>query len=227
MPSATGRRATGPDRAPAPYHSAVYIPPADRLRDEDEWRTFVGLQRFGHLIATPEPGSWPIVAPTQFLLDGDRVLAHFAVPNPILEALAERPAAVLSVAGDWAFIPSDWKAIDDEDPRLGIPTTYYAAVQLRGQAEVLSDPALIAGVLRRQLAGFQPGTDVADPEVAHPAKLRAIRAVVLRIEEVVAKFKYGGNVDDAHRRAVIYRLETRDGPGDQAAAGHTRRRIDS
>ena len=31
---------------------------------------------------------------------------------------------VLSVAGDWAYIPPVWKAIADEDPRYGIPTTY-------------------------------------------------------------------------------------------------------
>ena len=43
---------------------------------------------------------------------------------------------VLSVAGDWSYIPSAWKAIGDEDPRFGIPTTYYAGVQLTGTATV-------------------------------------------------------------------------------------------
>ena len=47
---------------------------------------------------------------------------------------------MLSVAGDWAFIPSEWKAIGGEDPALGIPTTYYAAVQLKGHAEIRDDP---------------------------------------------------------------------------------------
>ena len=46
------------------------------------------------------------------------------------------PRAVLSVADDWAFIPSSWKAIGEEDPALGIPTTYYGAVQLVGRATV-------------------------------------------------------------------------------------------
>ena len=39
---------------------------------------------------------------------------------------------VLAVSGDWAMIPSDWKVTGDEDPRRGIPTTYYASVQLTG-----------------------------------------------------------------------------------------------
>ena len=33
-----------------------------------------------------------------------------------------------------AAVPAAWKAIGDEDPTLGIPTTYYAAVQLVGMS---------------------------------------------------------------------------------------------
>jgi hypothetical protein len=39
-----------------------------------------------------------------------------------------------------------------------------------------------------------------------------------------ATFRYGGNVDGAHRQAVIERLRARGGPGDLAAA-HTARRL--
>lgn len=204
----------------------MFVPPADRTLGDHEWRSFVAAQGFGQLIAPGAPDrEWPAVAATQFVLDGDQVLVHFAGPNPVLSALEEDRRAVLAVAGDWAFVPSDWKAIEGEDPRLGIPTTYYAAVQLRGHADVLNAPEQIAGVLRRQLAVLQPATDVADPEQAHPAKLRSIRAVVLHVEDVVAKFKYGGNVDEAHRRAVVARLGKRGAAGDGAAAAHVLRRL--
>lgn len=202
----------------------MFIPPADRTTGEDEWRTFVESQRFGHLIA-PGTGDYPLVVPTQFVLDHSRLLCHFAWPNPILKALELNPRAVMSVAGDWAFIPSSWKATGDEDPLLGIPTTYYAAVQLRGSAEVLHEPAAIADVLRAQLETLQPAVPVADPLQAHPSRLKGIRAVVLTVEDVLAKFKYGGNVDAEHRRAVIERLTERAGPGDLAAAAHAERRL--
>lgn len=205
----------------------MFIPPADRTLGDEEWRPFLSSQQFGHFIAPGAGREWPAVSPAQFVLDGDRVLAHFAAPNPLLDALGEDPRVVLAVAGDWAFVPSSWKAVGDEDPRLGVPTTYYAAVQVRGRAEVVEDPARIAGVLRRQLAEYQPGEDAADPEEDHAPKLRAIRAVVLGIEEVVAKFKFGGNVDAEHRLAVAERLGRRDRPGDRAAAGHLRRRMDA
>jgi transcriptional regulator len=137
---------------------------------------------------------------------------------------------VLSVAGDWAFIPSEWKAIDQEDPLLGIPTTYYAAVQLAGRATVHDErdaPGSVAAILRRQLGRLQPEVPVADPEEVHAARLRAILGISISVDRVEAKFKYGGNVDLAHRRAVVDRLRQRKGPGDAAAAEHVLRRMAS
>ncbi|HEY7917859.1 MAG TPA: FMN-binding negative transcriptional regulator [Acidimicrobiales bacterium] len=196
----------------------MHIPSPDRTTGESEWRSFVESQGFGHLVAAGLGRDLPVVVPTQFILEGERVLLHLAGPNPIFEALAEQPRVVLSVAGDWAFIPSAWKAIGAEDPMLGIPTTYYAAVQLAGVATVESEPAAVAAVLRRQLAALQPDTPVADPELAHPGRLRSIRAIVMAVDSVRAKFKYGGNVDEHHRLAVVERLRARGGPGDDAAA---------
>jgi transcriptional regulator len=202
----------------------MFIPPADRTVGETEWRPFVDSQRFGHLVAMGID-EYPVVVPTQFVVDDRRVLCHFAAANPVLEAVDANPRAVMSVAGDWAFIPSAWKAIGDENPLLGIPTTYYAAVQLLGRAEVVHEPAAIAEVLRFQLGTLQPAVPVADPFEAHSSRLKSIRAVVLTIEDVRAKFKYGGNVDAEHRRAVIDHLTERAGPGDLAAAAHAERRL--
>jgi transcriptional regulator len=134
----------------------------------------------------------------------------------------------LSVAADWAFIPSSWKAIGGEDPRLGIPTTYYGAVQLIGTATVLSEreePGSVASVLRRQLEAFQPEIDVADPAQAHPKKLGSILGISVAIDDVLAKFKYGGNVDAEHRLAVVDRLVSRGNPGDTVAAAQVERRM--
>jgi len=206
----------------------VYIAPVDASYGEAEWRPFVAANSFGHLVAPGRDRDVPVVVPTQFVLDGDTVWLHLVRANPIFGALAENPRVVLSVAADWAFIPSSWKAVEDEDPRLGIPTTYYGAVQLIGLATVLSereDPGSVASVLRRQLDAFQPEIDVADPAQAHPKELGAILGISIAIDDVMAKFKYGGNVDAAHRLAVVDRLVSRGKPGDAAAAGQVRRRM--
>lgn len=204
---------------------AMYIAPVDAGLDEDEWRAFVTQQGFGHLVAAGRGRDVPVVVPTQFVFDDDEILLHLVARNPVFEAIAEQPRVLLSVAGDWAFIPSTWKAIGEEDPRLGIPTTYYAAVQLIGTAQVRPEPADVAAILRVQLARLEPGVDVADPADAHPQRLRTICGLRIQVDEVRAKFKYGGNVDAAHRLAVVERLNQRGGPGDLAASAHTLRRL--
>ncbi len=209
----------------------MFIAPVDASLDEVEWRAFVETHPFGHLVAGGGPDrSVPVVVPTQFVLAGQTVWLHLVRANPIFTALDENPTVVLSVAGDWAFIPSAWKAIDAEDPALGIPTTYYGAVQLQGTVRVhdeRSAPGSVAEILRRQLGSFQPDVDVADPTEAHAAKLLGILGIEVRVEHVSAKFKYGGNVDEAHRRAVVDRLRARGTPDDGAAADHTLRRLES
>ena len=207
----------------------MFIAPVDATRGEEEWRPFVDAHPFGHLIAPGSSGRHlPVVVPTQFVLAGDVVWLHLVRANPVFAALAENPWVLLSVAGDWAYIPSSWKAIGDEEEALGIPTTYYGAVQLTGTATVhdeRTEPGSVAAILRRQLASFQPDVEVADPGQAHATKLVGILGMEIRLEQVTAKFKYGGNVDEAHRRAVADRLVRRGGPGDDAAAGHVVRRL--
>jgi transcriptional regulator len=208
----------------------MYIAPADATLGEEEWRPFVEAHSFGHLVAGGRDRDVPVVVPTQFVLEGGTVRLHLVRTNPFFGAVAENPRVLLSVAGDWAFIPSSWKAIGDEDPKLGIPTTYYGAVQLVGTATVHDEreaSGSVSAVLRRQLDALQPGVPVADPEVDHPRKVLSILGVSIAVDTVSAKFKYGGNVDEAHRLAVVDHLRARNGPGDAAAAGHVLRRLEA
>jgi len=198
----------------------MLIRPHDAGTDETQWRSFVTAQGFGHLaVRGVEPV--PVVVPTQFVLTESEVVFHLAKPNPVFAALDATPTAVMSVAGDWAYIPGAWKAIGDEDPTLGIPTTYYGAVQLSGPVTVTDDPEQIAEILRTQLADVEPDGGLQDPSV-HLKQFKAIRGVRIAIDDVRAKFKYGGNADAEHRAAIADRLRTRQGPGDLAAANRIR-----
>jgi transcriptional regulator len=202
----------------------VLIHPWDAGASETEWMDFVRGQPFGHLVAAGRGRDVPVIVPTQFsLVAADEVVLHLARPNPIWAAIGENPTVVLSLAGDWAYVPSAWKAIGDEDPRMGIPTTYYAAVQLIADATVLDDTDAKVAVLRRQLGDNEPGSDAADP-ADHGRTLNGIRALRLAVREVRAKFKYGGNADDVHRAQVAERLVARGLRGDAAALSHVLRR---
>lgn len=202
----------------------MLIHPWDAGSCEQEWLGFVRAQGFGHLVAAGRGREVPIVVPTQFaLVSAELVLLHLARPNPVWAAVAENPTVLLSVAGDWAYVPAAWKAIGAEDPRMGVPTTYYGAVQLTATAEVVDDAAGKAAILREQLAVTEPGSGSADP-ADHGRTLAGIRGLRLTVRAVAAKFKYGGNVDDAHRAAVVEHLARRNGPGDAAARAHLLRR---
>ena len=179
----------------------MLIHPWDAGSDE-EWRAWLGTQRVGTLVCPTD--DLPVVVPTHFVWTGEQVLLHLARPNPALAAVERRPTVVFSVHGDWAYVPAAWKAIGDEDPALGIPTSYYAAVNLTCTVELLEGEELL-DLLRTQLGRFEPGSGVADPAV-HERRLPGIRGLRLSVVSADAKFKYGGNVDDAHRAALVDRL---------------------
>jgi transcriptional regulator len=209
----------------------MLVHPWDAPFDDEEVFTFVSAQGFGHLIAPGALGqrTLPVVVPTQYLLavdhsdaglrTGVEVLLHLARPNPVWAAIDENPTVLLSVAGDWAYVPSAWKAVGEEDPALGIPTTYYAAAQLVCTAHVVDDQEGKLEILRSQLSAYEPTRNYADPSV-HRRRLAGIRGLRLGVREVIGKFKYGGNVDAVHRLAVVRRLEQRNGAGDAAARRH-------
>ena len=207
----------------------MLVHPWDAPLDDQEWLAVLRGYSFGVLSTVGTVDGWPVAVPTQFTVAGPaadgtlEVLLHLARPNPVWRALAADDRVLLTVATDWAYVPTDWKALPGEDPRMGIPTTYYAAVVLAARATVLDDPADKAAVLRAQLADVQPGVDVADPS-EHGRTLNSIRGLRLRVDHVRAKLKYGGNADDEHRALVARRLSERDGPGDAAALAHLVRR---
>ena len=203
----------------------VLIHRHDAALTDDEWRAFLADHDFGELIVPGAGRDLPVVVPTHFVYDGDKtVLLHLAQPNPVWEALAERPRALLSVFGAYTFIPGHWN--QDE---YGVPTSYYAAVQLACDAEVLDDPAQIAAILERQLAHFQPEGKHAPVEPGdnrYGKLLGSIRGIRLSVTDVRAKFKFGANRTVEHRTVVAAKLAERGRPLDIEARANVMRRIE-
>jgi transcriptional regulator len=197
----------------------------DAPLSDAEWRAFLQEHDFGELIAPGADRDLPIVVPTHFIFDGDRtVLLHLAKPNPVWDALAERPRALLSVFGAYTYIPGHWN--QDE---YGVPTSYYAAVQLACDAEVLDDPAAIAAILEKQLGHFQPEgmhAPVEPGDNPYGKRLASIRGIRLTVTDVRAKFKFGANRTEQHRRVVAANLGERGQPLDLEARDQVLRRLD-
>ena len=196
----------------------------DEPLSDAEWRAFLADHDFGELIAPGAGRDLPIVVPTHFIYDGDKtVLLHLARPNPVWGALDERPRALLSVFGAYTFIPGHWN--QDE---YGVPTSYYAAVQLACDVEIVDEPAGIAAILERQLAHFQPEGKHAPVEPGdnpYGKLLGSIRGIRLSVTDVHAKFKFGANRTVEHREAVAAKLAERDRPLDVEARTNLVRRL--
>jgi transcriptional regulator len=201
----------------------VLIHRHDEPLSDAEWRAFLTDHDFGELIVPGVGRDLPIVVPTHFIYDGDRtVLLHLAQPNPVWDALAERPRALLSVFGAYTYIPGHWN--QDE---YGVPTSYYAAVQLACDAEIVDEPAGIAAILERQLAHFQPEGKHAPVEPGdnpYGKLLGSIRGIRLSVTDVRAKFKFGANRTLEHRRVVGTKLAERGRPLDLEARANLMRR---
>ena len=205
----------------------MLIKKVDAATSENEWKTFLASRDFGELIASGRGRDLPVVVPTHFIYDGDRTIRlHLAVPNPVWEALAENPLALVSVYGDYTYIPTQWNAEQGKAIEYGVPTSYYAAVQAIVRTRPVDDPEELASILRAQLAHFQPegGHAPVEPDNDYGKLFGAIRGIVGTIEDVRAKFKYGGNRTVGHRLRVADRLDQRGAGYDEAARAHLLRR---
>ncbi|MFE9613553.1 FMN-binding negative transcriptional regulator [Streptomyces sp. NPDC006012] len=207
----------------------MLIHPWDAPRDDTEWQTWLAAHDFGQLAVNGLPGEPPTVQPLHFAYDAERaeVVTHFARPNPLWAALEADPQVLLSVVDDYVYVPGPWQAAPGSAAEHGVPTSFYAAVQLRCTAHVVDDPAENAGLLNRQLAHFQPagGSARATPDgPPYGRMLPGIRGLRLEITGVRAKFKYAGQKPEEVRERIASGLAQRRGPRDEAAREHLMRR---
>jgi transcriptional regulator len=87
-----------------------------------------------------DPGRAPLVLPLHFTR-GRRSGAHPPGPaEPGLAALEAAAEVRLAVTGDYAYIPTYWRAKAGGPDEDGVPTSYYAAVQFVCQPTVVDDP---------------------------------------------------------------------------------------
>jgi len=208
----------------------MLIHPWDAVLNDDEWRQWLGTAApFGQLVVNNlDPAEPPLVVPTHAVVENDTVLIHLARPNPIWPHLEAAQKVAFAVIGDYAYIPSTWRAKAGGPDEDGVPTSYYATVQFTCAPTIIDDPAEKVALLQTQISRIQPEGGHAEIAVDLPPygrMLAGIRGVRLRVLGVTAKFKYDDHNPIEHRESVSGLLEERGSLHDLGAAHQQRRRL--
>ena len=166
--------------------------------------------------------------PTHFTLAGDELLMHLARPNPVWPHLEAAAEVRLAVTGDYAYIPTYWRAKAGGPDEDGVPTSYYTAVQFVCRPTVVDDPQGKAEILTAQLADFQPeGRHATVP----PARRRTGGCCPASAASGWRCYKWTPSSNTTthnpieHRQRVIGHLEQRGHGLDARAAAQQRRRL--
>lgn len=208
----------------------MLIHPWDAALDAAEWQDWLaGTDRFGVLaVNNLDPAQAPLVQPTHVTLAGDEILLHLARPNPVWPHLRAAEQVRLAVGGDFAYVPSHWRARAGGPDEDGVPTSCCATVQFVCRPSVVDDPQGKVDILTAQLADLEPdgghapvATD-AEPYGRMLPGLRGVRLAVLRVE---AKFTYDDSHPVDHRERVVGSLGGRGRGQDSGAAVQQRRRL--
>lgn len=210
----------------------MFIQPWDATIDEAEWSEWLATtDRFGVLVVNNlDPAHAPLVLPMHFTLDGGELLLHLARPNAVWPHLEAAPEVRLALIGDYAYIPTYWRAKAGGPDEDGVPTSYYASVQFVCRPTIVDEPAEKAEILTAQLSDMQPEgrhAEVAVDQAPYGRMLPGIRGIRLQIRHIEAKFKYDDHNPVEHRERVISYLHERAHALDAAAAAQQRRRLDA
>jgi transcriptional regulator len=208
----------------------MLIHPWDAAIDATEWQAWLATtDRFGVLaVNNVDRAQAPIVLPTHFTFAGEELLMHLARPNPVWPHLEAATEVRMAVMGDYAYIPTYWRAKAGGPDEDGVPTSYYTAVQFVCRPTIVDDPQDKTEILATQLGDFQPEgghATVAADAAPYGRMLPGIRGVRLEVLRVEAKFKYDDANPVDHRERVVGHLAQRAHGLDAGAAAQQRRRL--
>ena len=104
--------------------------------DREAALQFVSERAFAHIFTAPDAGLFVVHAPV-LVTETGRVQFHVSRRNRIAEHLPLRPV-LISVSGREAYQSANWYVTDNQ-----VPTWHYEAVEVEGEARMLSPEGLV------------------------------------------------------------------------------------
>lgn len=189
--------------------------PADFVETDLAWLDrLLARDAFVTVVTTGNDGLPQVtLLPVVYQRDGEDILieGHWARPNP--QAGHAGPALVL-VHGPHGYVSPGW--YPDNAAQARVPTWNYAAAELRGTLEPVTDPDALIAMLDALSAKYeaQVGGDWALLPI-EPRQRRMLAGIVgfrFRAQQVQIKLKLSQNHPEANQRSVIDALSALDSP---------------
>lgn len=210
----------------------MFIPDAYRLDDAAIAFDLIEEIRTGTLMtADPHETGIPDASHLPFMVDrdgadpatgrGGRLIGHVDRRNPQWRALAVRPDCRVAFLGPQAHVSPSWYGT-----RPRAPTWLYVAVQVRGRAVLITDPAALRAMVERLSAELEPAGSGWNTSqiVAYTEQLMPyIVGFIIEIEQIETQIRLGQTNNPADRRRVLTALS--EGGADAQAIACLIRRL--
>lgn len=206
----------------------MYVNPAYKI-DTAQAVEMLRERGFGLFVVSAPDAPFGVHVP--FLLEerGDERLYvefHVSRTNPVHEHVGEGCRALLACQGPDAYISPDWYKVPDQ-----VPTWAYAAVHLKGRAQIVSQSEALShvdrlsGVHEPRLAPKPPWNSEMINAGKRDALTAAIVVIGMEVDTVEAQVKVSQYKSESQLRGTIEGLEGRGDAGSLAIAGLIRQTL--
>ena len=168
----------------------MYLPPQFNSKNNSDAITLIRENPFASLISVDEEG-FPFVShiPLNLEVRGAELVlwGHVAKPNPHWRYLAERPQALVTFLGPYAYLsPSVYPDL------TRVPTWNYLAVHCKVTARLLEDPVEKDALLKKLIGDHEPAYAAQWRGLGEEYQLKMLAGIVgfeLRVSELQCKLK--------------------------------------
>lgn len=185
----------------------MYVPKHFAETDRETLYGVIRNNPFGLLIGSLEGA--PFATHLPFLLDGNRLLGHFARGNPHWKAIDGTAAMLAVFSGPHGYVSPRWYR-----DAQAVPTWNYVAVHVVGKPSIVDDARAVRAMLDRLVGEHERGAwtlDDRDPTFLD-RMMRGIVAFELPVERIEGKFKLSQNRPETDREQVGRELSASDDP---------------
>lgn len=182
----------------------MYVPKHFSVEDRNRLDGVIRDNPFGLMIGSLDGA--PFATHLPFLLDGDRLLGHFARGNPHWKAVDGRSEMLAVFSGPHAYVSPRWY-----EPGPAVPTWNYVAVHVYGAPRTIDDADQIRSLLDRLVDVYEAGAWTLGVQDAAFVErmMRGIVAFEMPVARIEGKFKLSQNRSAADRSSVAEELERR------------------